>query len=297
MGIEEPRLRALALDLAGSGLRVMTLALPDPQEYRITPRPTDVIEDAVEWMAARPDLAPDGRVGIVGISFAGGLSIVAAGRSRVRDRVAYVVSFGGHGDLPRVLTYLCTGVAPAVPGLEAPAPHDYGVAVLLYELADTVVPPEQVLPLREGVRTFLLASQLTLVSTEEANAAFEQARAMAKALPEPAATLLALVNERQVKPLGARLAPHLAHLGADAPAGSPERTASLPTAPVYLLHGDGDTVIPTAESAILGQHLRAHGVDVHVLLSRLITHAEVNRNAAVTETTRLIAFWASVLER
>ena len=52
-------------------------------------------------MAAQPDLAPDGRVGIVGISFAGGLSIVAAGRPSIRDKVAFVVSFGGHGDLPR----------------------------------------------------------------------------------------------------------------------------------------------------------------------------------------------------
>ena len=59
----------------GAGVKVMAMALPDLQAYRITPRATDVIEDAVTWMAQRPDLAPDGRVGIVGISFAGGLSI------------------------------------------------------------------------------------------------------------------------------------------------------------------------------------------------------------------------------
>ncbi len=66
MGIEEPRLTALADDLAGAGVKVMAMALPDLQAYRITPRATDVIEDAVTWMSARPDLAPDGRVGIVG---------------------------------------------------------------------------------------------------------------------------------------------------------------------------------------------------------------------------------------
>src|SRR5678816_354386 len=36
MGIREPRLTALARDLAGSGVTVMTLALPDLQRYRIT---------------------------------------------------------------------------------------------------------------------------------------------------------------------------------------------------------------------------------------------------------------------
>ena len=67
-------------------------------------------------MAQQPDLAPDGRVGIVGISFAGGLSIAAAGRPAIRDKVAFVVSFGGHGDLPRVMRYLATGEAPQVAG-------------------------------------------------------------------------------------------------------------------------------------------------------------------------------------
>ena len=67
MGIEEPRLTALANDLAGAGVKVMAMALPDLQAYRITPRATDVIEDAVTWMSKRPDLAPDGRVGIVGV--------------------------------------------------------------------------------------------------------------------------------------------------------------------------------------------------------------------------------------
>src|SRR5436190_3253265 len=94
MGIKEPRLTALAKDLAGSGVMVMTLALPDLQRYRITPDATDVIEDATQWMANQREFAPDGRVGIVGISFAGGLSVVAAGRPSIRNRLAYVLSFG-----------------------------------------------------------------------------------------------------------------------------------------------------------------------------------------------------------
>jgi dienelactone hydrolase len=297
MGIEEPRLRALGEDLAGAGVRVMTAALPDLQRYRVTPRSADVIEDTVAWMASQPSLAPDGRVGIVGISFAGGLSIVAAGRPSIRDRTAFVVSFGGHGDLIRVLQYLSTGSAPQVEGLTAPPPHDYGVAVILYGLADAMVPPEQVQPLRDGVETFLLASQLTLVDMNQANATFAKARQMATTLPEPAATLLTYVNDRNVKELGPRLVPHLRELGADSPAGSPERAPVLPAAPVYLLHGDDDTVIPAAESVLLGEYLRANGVDVRVLLSGLITHAEVDRGAAASETVKLVRFWADVLRQ
>lgn len=295
MGIAEPRLTALASDLAGGGITVVALALPDLMEYSITARSADVIEDAVAWMAAQPDLAPDGRVGMVGVSFAGGLSIVAAGRPAIREKVAYVVSVGGHGDLGRVLRYLTTGEAVQAPGLLTHPPHDYGVAVLLHASADRVVPAEQVGPLREAIGTFLLASQLTLVSRDRANATFQKARDMVRSLPEPSATYLTYVNERNVKALGPIMLPHI-DLEAD-PAASPERAPRPPAAPVFLLHGDEDTVIPAAESAVLGEYLRRQGVDVRVLLSQIITHAELDRNAAAAESWKLIAFWADVLQR
>jgi dienelactone hydrolase len=293
MGIAEPRLTALAQDLAGSGVAVMTLALPDLMGYQITARSADVIEDAVTWMAMQPGLAPDGRVGIVGISFAGGLSIVAAGRPSVRDKVAYVVSFGGHGDLARVLKYLATGEAVQAPGVATHPPHDYGVAVILYAGADRVVPAEQVAALREGIGTFLLASQLTLVDMDQANATFQKARDMVTALPEPSATLLRYVNDRNVKALGPILVPHLG-LEAD-PAASPELAPTVPAAPVFLLHGDEDVVIPAAESVVLADYLRRKGVEVHLLLSQIITHAELDRSAAMSESWKLVSFWADVL--
>ncbi|MBI4887964.1 MAG: hypothetical protein HY824_12795 [Acidobacteria bacterium] len=295
MGIHEPRLTALARDLAGSGIQVMAMALPDLTGYQITARSADVIEDATAWMAAQPALAPDGRVSLIGISFAGGLSIVAAGRPAIRDKVAAVVSFGGHGDLGRVLHYLATGEAVPAPGVKTTPPHDYGVAVILYAAADRMVPPAQVAPLRDGIRTFLLASQLTLVDTTEADATFAKARTMVKDLPEPSATYLRYVNDRNVKALGPLLVPHLG-LEAD-PAASPERAPSVPAAPVFLLHGDEDTVIPTAESVVLGRDLQRKGAEVHLLISPIITHAELNRSAAAMEVWRLIAFWADVLRR
>jgi dienelactone hydrolase len=295
MGIAEPRLTALAKDLAGSGITVMTMALPDLMRYQITARSTDVIEDAVAWMTAQETLAPDGRVGMVGISFAGGLSIVAAGRPRIRDKVAYVVSFGGHGDLDRVLHYLATGEAVEAPGVATRPPHDYGVAVISYAAADRLVPPDQVVPLRDAIGTFLLASQLTLVDTNEADATFQKARAMVQSLPEPSATYAKHVNDRNVTALGPLLLPHLG-LEAD-PAASPERTPSAPAAPVFLLHGNDDVVIPAAESVVLGEHLRRKGAEVNVLLSHIITHAELDRSAAALESWKLISFWADILRR
>jgi pimeloyl-ACP methyl ester carboxylesterase len=297
MGINEPRLAALAHDLSAGGYLVMTMALPDLMAYSITTKSPDVIEDTVAWMAKQPALAADGKVGIVGISFAGGLATSAAGRPSIKDHVAFVLSFGGHGDMPRVMKYLATGQELPAPGAVTHPPHDYGVAVILYRLAEYgVVPADQVIQLREGVRTFLLASQLTLVNMDQANATFEKARDMATTMPEPSRTYMTYVNDRAVSKLGPVLVPFLQQLGADDPGLSPQRAAP-PTAPVFLLHGDEDTVIPPAESVILGETLRQKGANVRVLLSHIITHAELDRAGDTYEAWKLVAFWADLLNR
>lgn len=305
-GIDESRLVGMADDLAKSGYLVLTVAPPDLRRFQITPANTDVIEDAAAWLAARPDLAPDGRVGMIGISFSGGLSLVAAGRPSLRGRVAFVLSFGGHGDLPRVLRYLCSGQAQAhpsaaalarVPGAEHLAtrpPHDYGVAVVLLGLADHVVPAAQVAPLREGIRLYLAASSLTLVDMARADQEFAHARAYAATLPEPARTLMTAVNDRAVDKLGPVLLPVLDEAAAiQDPALSPERSP-ITDAPVFLLHGADDTVIPSAETVMLADYLHGH-TPVHALLSGLITHAEVDQAASSVEVWRLVGFWKTLM--
>jgi dienelactone hydrolase len=298
MGIEEPRLRGLAADLAATGVNVMTMALPDLQAYVVSPRSTDVIEDTVLWMTHQHDIAPDGLIGVVGVSFAGGLSLVAASRPSIADKLAFVLSFGGYADLPRVMRYLATGDEESVGALHAPPPHDYGVAVILYALANRgIVPADQVGRLRDGIRTFLLASQQAMVDRDLSERTFSQAREYAKTLPEPARTLMTYVNDRAVHKLGPILVPYLHQLDADSPALSADRDASVPRAPIYLLHGEEDNVIPAVESALLAEHLRARGVNVHLLMSNLITHAQVNHAAAATEAVNLVTFWASVLRQ
>ena len=289
-GVDEPRLVQFARDLASVRHTVLTAELTDLTQYRITPRTTDMIEDAAWWLAGQHDLAPDGRIGMMGISFAGGLSIIAASRAPLRDRVAFVMSFGGHGDLPRTLRYLCTGVQPD--GSSRP-PHDYGVVIILLSAADQVVPPDQVDALRKVILTYLEASRLDLVDKNESWNTFQRAREMTASLPEPSQTLMRYVNDRDVAHLGPILLPHVTKLGDDREL-SPA-TEAAPTAPVYLLHGTDDNVIPAIESELLAATLRSRHVAVHQLATPLITHAEVDRSATVSAMWRLVSFWQHVL--
>jgi pimeloyl-ACP methyl ester carboxylesterase len=292
LGIDEPRLVGFARNLAATGFIVLTPELPDLSRYQITPRSTDMIEDAAVWFSNRTDLTRGHRIGLAGISFAGGLSVVASGRSSLHGRLRFVFSFGGHANFQRVVRYLCSGVEPPAPGIDhpppVPPPHDYGVAVVALDLADQIVPPEQVAPLKAGILTFLHASHLALFDRKEAEREFAKARQDEAAMQEPGRTFLHLVNERDVKDLGRRLLPHIANLGDD-PALSPDRSPA-PDAPVFLLHGLEDNVVPAIETLRLARHLEGR-TTVHVLLTPLISHAEVDRPATTSEVIALIRFW------
>lgn len=291
LGIEEPRLIAFAEELARTGTPVITPALPDLAEYLVTPRLTDDIEDAARAVLDSSEVphAADRRIGLLGISFAGGLSVIAAGREPLRDRIAFVFSMGGHALLPPVMRYICTGIQPD--GRPHP-PHDYGSVILLTNMADDVVPPDQVRPLRDAVHQFLHASHVDMFDKPQAALEFEKARQMETGLPDEARAFMHLVNTRDVAGLGQRLLPSLDRWGQE-DALSPVRSPA-PTAPVFVMHAEGDDVIPDSEAPALGAYLRSQGTPVRVHVTPMINHAEVKRTPTVTELITLVRFWAEL---
>jgi hypothetical protein len=262
-GVDEPRLDGFARNLAALGHPVVAVGLPDLARYRITPQSTDMIEDAARWLSAQParNSAPEA-IGIVGIS---------------------------HGDLPRTLRYLCTGIQPD--GARRP-PHDYGVVIILLGAAERLVPAEQVEPLRAAILTFLEASHVDMVDKPRAAGIFERARTMTADLGEPARTLMTYVNTRDVDHLGPVLLPHVSAMGD--PALSPAKSVP-PAGTVYLLHGADDNVIPAVESVLLAEDLKRRGGRVYQLATPLITHAEVDRTPTAMEVWNLVRFWAGPL--
>jgi dienelactone hydrolase len=299
-GIDEPRLIAFSRELAKSGITVVTPEVPGLRELAITPALTDGIERAGLWLATEAGLAHGDRIGLIGISFSGGLAVVAAGRRSLRDHVLYVLSLGGHDDLPRVLRYLCTGIeAPRGPPQLSPhaaangrPPHDYGLAIVLMNVAERLVPVDQVDGLRSAVRRFIRASSIAEIDKSRADEEFAAIRSVARVMPEPSAALLQYLNDRDVVHLGARLLPYVGDYGHE-PALSPSHSPK-PIAPVFLLHGRDDNVIPAVESQHLADDLRGHA-RVRILLTELVSHAEADRPARPLDVLKLIVFWRDVL--
>ena len=148
-------------------------------------------------------------------------------------------------------------------------------------------------PLLAAVRRFLWASYLDEVDKPQAEREFAALRRQARELPEPSATLLGYVNDRDVAHLGPRLLPYIGSY-VSAPALSPSRSPA-PSAPVFLLHGRDDNVIPAYESQRLADRLRGR-VPVRLLLSALISHAAADQPVRMKDVGELARFWGDILE-
>lgn len=281
LGRKEPRLGRYARELARAGSLVLVPDLPDLMAYELSPRTLDHLEAAVLHLAAFP--APERRhkkVQLHGISFAGGLSLCAATRPSLKDKVGAVFAFGGHGDLDSVMRFLASGPAP---GSGIPAPHPYGQAVVMRTLAPHLVPPDQVEPFRAALLLFL----------QERHEAF---RAAVVALPEAAKRLATLAAEWKPEAMSGVLRPLAERIHGD-PTLSPLRHAP-PACPVFLLHGQGDSVIPATETRALATWAQGQA-PVLWLVSDRISHVELQKAPRgmkrAVSTFQLLRFWTALL--
>src|SRR5437764_3875610 len=98
--------------------------------------------------------------------------------------------------------------------------------------------------------------------------------------------------DRDVASLGARLLQYLDMLGQD-PSLSPDRSRA-PAAPVYLLHGRDDNVIPPVESTLLASYLE-RATKVRRLESGFLSHVDVAERPSLVEIWQMVRFWKDAL--
>lgn len=286
-GVDEPRLARFCGRLAATGIRVACVPLPELREFRVTSRSTDMIEDATNWVAAERTLTGESRVALVGVSFAGGLALVAAGRPSLANRLTAVISIGGYGDLRRTLRFLSSGV---LPDGSRRAPHDYGLAVVALAATPQLVPPAVRDAFGHAVLTYLEASLDESPTRERGMALLADAKAQAERLPEPERAIALAITDRDVVTVGRWLEPAIPNLGTD-PSLSPELSPPA-TVPVFLLHGRDDNVIPSSETGLVARDLAARGNPaVHALVTGVVSHVDLGGSVDWRETWELVRFW------
>src|SRR6478752_7259763 len=260
-GIDEARLTPFARALAESGLVVLTPELAQLADYRITPASVSVIRSSVAYLASDHVHVEGDRVGLLGFSFAGGLSLVAAEAPETARRLSFVTSVGGHHDLRRVLRFLIHDELETPTGVVHSPANEYGLVVLIYGNLEQFVPAVDLQPVRAGFKAWLQEDRprarvlAKLRTTPEANELWQLLETQHLQTLAPRLDALLESQRQQLSSLSA--AGHLKALGL----------------PVYLLHGAHDTVIPPSETDAAG--LELNRAEHEALVSPLLEHVEI----------------------
>jgi len=281
LGIEEPRLVAFARALAASGIVVLTPELRSIADYHVDEQSIAVIGAAAHSLRQRLGRT---NVGVMGLSFSGGLALLAAVDPRFSSDIGFVVSIGGHDDLARVCRFFATNQIERPDGSVSKMPaHEYGALVVIYSHVEDFFAPADVAGAREALRQQLYENG-------------EAARARARELTPDGQGKIALLldhHQEQIAPeLLRRIAAHEAEMGRVSPHG---KLAAIHV-PVLLLHGSADSVIPPSETMWLEKEIPHQFLDAS-LITPLITHVELGREPAVRDRLALVNFLAEVLHQ
>lgn len=279
LGIEEPRLTRFARTMASTGVVVLTPQIDSLADYRVDPQAIAIIGCSASTLRSRLGR----KVGVMGLSFAGGLVLLAATDSHYSPDIAFVVAVGAHDDLARVARFFATDQIERPDGtVERLQAHEYGPLVLAYAHAEEFFAPADVAPTRDALRLWLWEEP-------------DQARAqMARLSPAARATIEELL-QHQTNAIAQRLVEATDRDRAEMAAVSPHGKLGGLRVPVYLLAGTGDNVIPATETLWLAQDVPP-GMLRAVLLSPAIVHVEVDKKPTFGEQWALAHFMAQILE-
>jgi dienelactone hydrolase len=279
-GIDEPRLLRFARAIAATGIAVLTPEVRELCDYHIDPASIDTIGESALVLSRELKRRS---VGVIGLSFGGGLALVAATDPRFRAAFSFVAAVGAHDDLGRVLRFFISNEARRPDGtVMRLAAHPYGPAVLVYSHAPDFFPPEDV---RVATETLLLWLK------ED----FDAARSHAAALSPKGAREMRYIFDRDTAALSADLSAEIEKLAPSFDAVSPSAHLAELGVPVFLLHGAGDNVIPSSETEWLARHTPAP-LRWDVLVSPAIEHVELEGEIKLGEKLALLNFMSALLE-
>jgi dienelactone hydrolase len=278
-GIDEPRFQRFARALVRAGVAVLTPEVDELADYHVAPASIDTVGAAVEALRARSGHA---RVGLVGVSFGGGVSLLAAADPRFASHVSFVVSIGAHDDLARVSRFFATSEIPSVTGATTKLhAHEYGGVILVYTHADAFFPAEDVPAAREALRRWIWEER-------------EAARAAEEPLSPPSKAKVEALFAADIASVRTELLAQIARLEPEMALVSPHGHLAGMKADVYVLHGAGDTVIPATEAAWIAHDLppgRLRGL----LVTRALEHVDLKAPSAFDQW-QLVHFMSGVID-
>ncbi len=279
LGMDEPRLASFARSAAEAGYAVLTPQIDALAEYHVDGASIATIGESAAWLE---DQLHTGSVTVVGVSFAGGLSLLAACDPQYAPHMRALLVMGAYDDLARVSRFLATSEAELPGGSREPyKAHDYGAAVFVYSHLKQFFAPADLAEAHEALRDWLWEQP-------------EQAQSHLSRLSSEGRATMELLMARKIDMLRPKLLEVIAEDQGQLAAISPSGKLAGLRVPVFLLHGAADDIIPSTETLWLEEEIpRAYLRSA--LITRAFSHVDPQQAASWRDELRLVHFLAGVL--
>jgi pimeloyl-ACP methyl ester carboxylesterase len=249
------------------GFTVVAPLFQRVRDLRIDLRDAEEIGAVIRSVAKNRSLTPPGRISLFAPSFSAAISLVAASRPGTSELVKAVWTLGTPGNVGSAMEHMM-GRSDA---------DLYGTYILFKNFIELSVGKNTALK-----RAFHIAAQDNLhKSTNEINRHLERLNRRDRRLFEdltadPAARL---AHWRRIR---TKIGPLIEGL-------STGRVLDGIIAPVLLMHGAEDAVVPASESRLIYDYLKKRGRPARLAITELITHGDIRlRPRSALDLIRLI---------
>lgn len=244
LGISDPRQVRAVQALVHAGFRVICPEIPAIKNLRIDADSIKTFAAVLETILADPQLAPGGRIALFAPSFSGAICLKAAASPQVADRIAAVCAMGSLAGIRGSMEYLFLSpdadgyaryivLANYLPLVKKYAPLAPAFLALAHDNWSASAVENPLLP---GIR-----------KTSHAQEAVRKLKLVQRK------TFERLQNDINFRSeVFAELTPFM---DKEIAAYDVLSVAGNITSPVFLLHGEGDNVIPSDESVQLAARL------------------------------------------
>lgn len=286
-GRHHSELVRFARSLAATGAVVIVPDVPEWRELKLAPEATlPTVLAAVQGL--RDSGLTDGRPpGLVGFSFGAPQALIASTRPGLAGELGCVAGFGGYCDLERTIRFHLTGRHEWEGREHYVRPDPYGRWVVASNLLTRIPGMGDATDVAEALRTLAVGAGERRV--EAWDPSYDPVKRELRSRVAPARRevfdLFAPPADREPDPADAE--PFVEALVSTAremvPLMEPGPGLEDVEAPVHLVHGRNDRLIPFTESLRTAERLPGH-VRSTVTVTRLFSHAKGDDHPPIIET-------------
>lgn len=282
-GYRDIRFDTICRAMAARGFIVISPLFRDIEEFEINDRTVETIASAIRSIAGNSALSPDGRVSLFSPSFSAAMCIIAASRPDTAGTIGAICSVGTFGSVETAIEFL----------FARQDSDEYGRMIVLRNFLHLSIGPNPALEKALDIcfrdngfhrQQPELPAYLESLSLRERDI-FERLRTDPSFRLHHWKRILSGSGEMHELIAGLSVVNRLSGL----------------RAPVALIHGADDNVIPPSESVMIYRELCRLNVPARITLTPLITHGDTSLGPsmlrAIFSLARTFAFFFRHAER